>query len=275
MLTNPDYYEDVLVATETAFERQRAKAEGTMSEEAVFGKHAKIVTSPFKGNGASVLFYKHLRESFRANPLGIWGIWSILCVVAIVIAATIIRLNDGGSGSMAILLQSFMWVQLFMIGMGRGVMELSSHYIYMMPASAFSKLVWNNCESVFKVAVESFVMFTAAGIIIGASPLLILTTVLAYVTFTVMLIGCWHLILRWTGLIANQGILIFVYMVVVIVLIMPGLIPAIIVGTMEAWGTTAGTGILALWQVIVAMGCFWLSKEVLHKCDMPTAKLWK
>jgi hypothetical protein len=64
-------------------------------------------------------------------------------------------------------------------------------------------------------------------------------------------------------------------MVVVVVLILPGLIPAIIVGTMEAWGTAAGTGILALWQVIVAMGCFWMSKDIIHKCDMPTAKLWK
>jgi hypothetical protein len=275
MLSNPDYYEDVLVATETAFEKQRAKEEGGLTEE-VAVRTAKATTKPLKGNGANAFFYKHLRESFRANPLGVWGVLSVLFVIIAIGVAVIIRLNDGGAGSIAILLQSFMWAQLFMVGMGRGIMELSSHHIYMLPASAFSKLIWNNAESVMKVTGESLFMFVPAGIILGASPLLITSTVLAYIAFTLMLIGVWYLILRFTGLIANQGILILVYVFIVLVLILPGLVPAIIIGTGgAAWSAAAGTGILALWQAIAALVCFWLSRGVLHKCDMPSMKLWK
>jgi hypothetical protein len=169
-----------------------------------------------------------------------------------------------------------MWAQLFMVGMGRGIMELSSHHIYMLPASAFSKLIWNNAEAVLKVTGESLFMFVPAGIILGASPLLIMATALAYIAFTLMLIGVWYLLLRWTGLIANQGILILAYVAIVLVFILPGLVLAIIVGTGgETWSVAAGTGILAFWQAVVALVCFWLSRGVLHKCDMPSMKLWK
>jgi hypothetical protein len=197
-------------------------------------------------------------------------------VVIIVGVSIIIRLNDGGPGTIVILLQSFMWAVLFMIGMGRGIYELSSHHIYMIPASAFSKLIWNNCESVLKITVESIIMFATAGIILGASLMLILSTVLAYITFALMLISIWYMILRWTGLIVKQGILILVYVAVVFVMILPGLVPAVIVGVREGvWYTAAGVGILALWQAIAATVCFLLSKGILHNCDMPTAKLWK
>jgi hypothetical protein len=119
-------------------------------------------------------------------------------------------------------------------------------------------------------------MFTAAGIILGTSPMLILVTILAYTTFALMLIGIWYMMLKWTGLIVKQGILILVYLVVVVVIILPGLVPAIIIGVREGiWYTVAGVGILVIWQTIAAAVCFLLSKGILHNCDMPTAKLWK
>jgi hypothetical protein len=74
---------------------------------------------------------------------------------------------------------------------------------------------------------------------------------------------------------ANQGVLILIYMLAVFIIILPGLIPAMIVGFNGAtWGVAAGVGILALWQALAALGCFWLSKGILHKCDMPAKSIW-
>jgi hypothetical protein len=37
----------------------------------------------------------------------------------------------------------------------------------------------------------------------------------------------------------------------------------------DSLGVLIGHGILALWELIAALGCFALSKGVLHRCDMP------
>ena len=273
LLSNPDYYEDVLVATETAFEKKRAAEEGTATFDHF--KTAKKVADnkPLRGNGASALFYKHMRESFRANPLGIWGMWSILMVVGVAAGSFFMRMNDGGADSIAVILQIVMWIQLFMVGTGRGVSELSSHYIYMIPAPPFTKLLWNNWEAVAKVTAESLVAFTAAGIILQAPPLMIAAAIWTYIAFTLMLIGLNHLILRWAGIAKSAGILAVMYLLIVALIMLPGLIPALIIGFM--YGAAIGIGILALWLTLAALGCFWLSKGILHRCDMPSRSVWK
>ena len=274
LFSNPDYYEDVLVATETAFEKKRAVQEGTATLDHF--KTAKKVTDnikPLKGNGASALFYKHLRESFRASPLGIWGTWSILMVAGLAAGSFFIRMNNGGPDDMVILLQVVMWIQLFLVGTGRGVSELSSHYIYMIPAPPFTKLLWNNWEAIAKVTVESFVGFTAAGIILQASPLLIGAAIWTYIAFTLMLLGLNHLILRWAGLAKSAGILAIMYLLIVALIMLPGLVPALIIGVMHS--TVIGISVLALWLMVAAFGCFWLSRGILHRCDMPSKSVWK
>jgi hypothetical protein len=71
LFKNPDYYEDVLVATETVFERNRALAEGNVEALSAPSKKVKVVKTGISGWGATTLFHKHLREAFRASRLGI------------------------------------------------------------------------------------------------------------------------------------------------------------------------------------------------------------
>lgn len=272
-LSNPDYYEDVLVATETAFEKKRVLSEGQINPEASSTKKVKVSKTGIGGLGASAVFYKHLRESFRSNRLGLWGIPSIIMVLGTALMSFFLRGEEGG---ILILLQILMWTQIFLIGTGRGLKELYTHYIYLIPESSFRKIVWSNLEIAFKVLVESLAIFCISGLIMGEPVLLIVAAILVYTLFSFLLLGVNYLSLRWTGADISAGLLIFIYTIAVILIMLPGLIGAIAVGSMIGIsGVLIGLGILALWELIAAIGCFTLSKGILHRCDMPVMKTGK
>ncbi|MGI6120185.1 MAG: putative ABC exporter domain-containing protein [Desulfosporosinus sp.] len=272
-LSNPDYYEDVLVATETAFERKRVLAEGQINPEAASTKKVKVAKTGIGGLGSSTIFYKHLRESFRANRLGLWGASSLILVLGAALFSLFLRGGDGGT---LILLQILMWIQVFMIGTGRGLKELYMHYIYLIPENSFRKIVWSNLEIAFKVLVESLVVFGVAGLIMGELVWLVAMATLVYTLFSFLLLGINYLSLRWTGADISAGLLVFIYIIAVIVIMLPGLIAAIVLGSMiEGTGVLIGLGVLAFWELLAALGCFALSKGVLHNSDMPVLRTGK
>ena len=270
--SNPDYYEDVLVATETTFEKKRSLAEGQINGDAGSAKKVKIKGTGVKGYGASTLFYKHWRESFRANVLGFWGISSIIVVCGAILMAFFIR--KAGESGMLILLQTLMWLQIFMIGTGRGLKELYMHYIYLIPDSSLRKILWSNFEIGFRVLIESIVIFLGAGLILKASLVLILSTAAVYTMFSFLLLGINYLSLRWTGADISSGMLVLLYLIAVILIMAPGLAGAFAVGIFLG-GMLAGLWTLLAWELAVALGCFALSIGVLHRCDMPVLKTGK
>jgi hypothetical protein len=84
-----------LVATETAFERKRSLTEGNINALTVNkNKRHKVRGEGIGGNGASTFFYKHLREAFRTNRLGIWGVGSIFIVLFGCVFAFITRKEE-------------------------------------------------------------------------------------------------------------------------------------------------------------------------------------
>ena len=271
--SNLDYYEDVLVATETAFERKRSLAEGQINPEATSARQVKVVNTGIGGLGASAIFYKHLRESFRANRLGLWGISSIIMVLGAALFAWFLR---GESDGILTLLQILMWIQIFKIGTGRGLQELYIHYIYLIPASSLHKIIWSNLEIVFKVLVESLAIFGIAGLILGEPFGMVAVAILVYTLFSFLLLGINYLSLRWTGVDISSGLLVFIYIIGVIVIMLPGLLPAIVIGSkIEGTGVLIGLAVLALWELLAAVGCFALSKGVLHNTDMPVLRTGK
>ncbi len=85
-----------------------------------------------------------------------------------------------------------------------------------------------------------------------------------------MLLGINYLSLRWTGADISAGLLIIIYTIAVIVIMLPGLIAVIVLGSMiEGIGVLLGLGVLALWELLAALGCLSLSTGVLHHLDMP------
>ena len=267
---NPDYYEDVLVSTETAFEKQRAVAEGQTSFEAMSDRQYKVKGTGVGGAGASALFYKHLRESFRSSRFGLWGLGTVVLVAAAVVYVLIAMRGDEETGTL--LLTPFitmMFIQLFAISAGRGLTEMYTHYVYMIPESPFIKMIWSNIETMLKAAGNAVLVFGLIGIIAREPPLLVITAIVTYLLFSFLLISVNYVYLRFTGTNVNAGILIMLYFIAIILIMAPGVVGAVLVASMiEGWGLLFGLGVLAVWELLAALVCYYAARGLLHNCDM-------
>jgi len=264
---NPDYYEDVLVSTELLFEKQRAVQEGQTSLEAMSDKQYKVKGTGINGAGASVFFYKHLRESFRASRFGLWGLGTLIMTAA---AVGYTFIAGEASGSILLTpLNIMMWIQLFAIGMGRGLQELYSHYVYMIPESPFRKMLWSNVEVMLKSSGNALLVFGFIGIITRESPLLVIAAIVVYMLFSFLLIATNYVYLRFTGVGVNNGILIMFYFLAVALIMAPGITGTVIIASIiPGWGLLLGLCFLAVWELLAALVCFYAAKGLLHNCDM-------
>lgn len=270
MLSRSDYYEDVLVATETAYEKQRAVAEGNVQTAGSTTAKVKVKKTGLSGKGAHVFLYKHLRETFRQNRFGFFSMYTIITAASIIGASIFVLDGD----DIIIVLQVLMWIQIFMIGTGRGLLELYSHYLYIIPSSPFKKAVWSNMELIAKTFAESVLFLCVPGLIMRSNPMLILASMSVYVLFSFLLLGINYLSMRWTETNISQGIEIMIYFFIVVLFMAPGLAAAFIIGFSIGGiaGTVLALLILSVWELIVAFACFALSKNILHNCDMPSMK---
>ncbi len=265
----PDFYEDVLVASETAFERKRELAEGKLNLEG--NKRARVKATGVGGAGASAFFSKHLRESFRSNRLGLWGFVSFLKAGgAALLAFIIIRSSEGefsAAGAMVMTMAVWMYTQVFYIGMERGLRETFSHYIYMIPESPFKKILWSNAEVALKAAGEGAMIFIAAGLTVGVGAALIAVAAAAYTLFSFLLVSVNFFVMRFTGSDLSTGLLVMLYMLGMIVIMLPGIAGAIMLAVLGA-PLPAAIALLCGWEAVLIIGCFWASKGILHNCDM-------
>ncbi|MFT4146879.1 MAG: putative ABC exporter domain-containing protein [Mobilitalea sp.] len=267
VLTNPDYYEDTLVATETNFEKKRLIAEGNLNAANATTNKVKVVKTGISGYGASTLLGKHLRESFRQSRFGFLSVMSFIIIISANVSSLLTK-------DLIITLQILMWMQVFLIGTGRGLKDTYYHYIYLIPESSFKKIIWSNMEVMVKTAIESILIFGIAGILIQQNIFIILMCIAVYTLFAFYLIGFNYFIMRFTGANISAGLLLVIYMILIIIFLLPGLVPAIIVGIAVGGniGLIVALLILAAWELVSGLVCFLLAKGVLHNCDMPTVK---
>ncbi len=271
--TKRDYYEDVLVATETAFQKKLAVAEGNVGATAGFTtRHVRVARTGVAGFGPSAFFYKHLREVFRQNRFGFFSLSSLL-IGGGAIAMTLFQDTTDPAG-LLVLLQLLLWIQLFMVGTGKGLLELYSHQIYLVPAPPLPKLLWANMEVVFKTMLEGILFLVVPGVIMHLPFFLILMVWLTFVLFTLFLLGINFVTLRWTGGQLSQGLLMVLYVFMVLIALAPGLALAMFFGfsTGGEMGILSGLTALSAWELLAALGLLWLSRGLLHNCDMPTVK---
>jgi hypothetical protein len=270
-----DYYEDVLVSTESAFEKKRALAEGNLGHARAPERKIRIAKTGLSGFGARALFGKHLREIFRESRFGFIDKRTVIYTAAAAIFAFAKR--DNPENSLLYILQIFAWFQIFSISMGPSTREFYTHYLYLLPEQSLTKLVWNNMTVVLKTGVEAILIFGIAGAILRENPLLIAGVILAGTMFTLLLVGINIFGLRWTATDISAGILMVIYFFTVIVVMTPGLIPAFAVAHFIQGnaGVIVALGIVSLWEIFVSFLCFALSRSILDRCDMPVVKMPK
>jgi len=267
-----DYYEDAVVATETQYEKLRAAQDGeVISLESMSTKAVKIRGTGVGGRGATAFFHKQLREARRASRIGPWGVSSLLVVgIAVVVA---LALADEGPAIMLTIVTVLCFLQFFIVStLDRGMTELSLHYIYLVPEPSFAKIVWSNLQSCVKSLGEAVVAYGVAAVILGANPLLVVLGVIVHVGFTAVMTGFLLAVMRLTGVNLSQSIMMFLYSMGVFFVQVPGLVVALIIGSILG-GTTGifvGLATFAAWEVAIAAVCFLVARDCLDRADILT-----
>ncbi len=264
ILYHSDYYEDVLVATQAAFEKKRAMKEGDFNALATAPKKVSKVNRAMKGLGSEAFFYKHLLESSRNNRFFILDGGSLVMIAG----ANVIAFFAKDSISPILILAISMYLQSFFIGTGRGLKELYTHYIYMIPESSFQKIIWSNGEVIAKHIIESVLMFLPALLFTNWSFELLLLCALIRSLFSVFLVSGNLLSQRIFKDVISQGFLIIMYLLFIIFTMAPGIVAAFIF--YMAGHFYSGLIVLSLWEAFLSLLFFYLSRGVLHNCDMPT-----
>ncbi len=275
----PDYYEDVLQNAETTFEIKAAAKEGRVTNAGTAPRAPRVRdTGIGRGRGASVFFFKHLQELKRRSRFVFINGSTLLQLAGGVALALVLRFAGDGemeSGMIFILILSmYLYILLFTNSAGEWGRELSKPYLYLVPAPPFQKLLWASLTSVIKPAVDGVILSLGVGIAAGVRPFTIGMSMLLYASFGMLFTAANILSQRLFGKSGNQGLLLFLYVLMLMLLVLPGLAGGIAVGVLLDAGllpSALPTAVMALplivWNLLVSFGICVLCRGALHDME--------
>ena len=271
--SDADYYEDVLQNAETAFAAKNAAKEGKIATP--FQRRVKVRdTGLRRGWGASAFFYKHLREIRRRSRLVfISGTTLVLTAGAVFMTQLFTRVDsEGMSPNLAMMVALILGVYLlfFTNSMGEWGRELDKPYLYLAPCPPCQKLLWASMTSLIKPLIDGAIAFSLAGAVGGASALTILMCILLYAAFGALFTAANLLSQRLLGRVANQGLLMVLYMLLLVILAAPGLIAGVVLGVFTEGilpGAVMGAPVV-LWNLLAACGMFAFCRNTLHDMEV-------
>ena len=270
-----DYYEDVLQATETAFERRqavRAASEGGASQTVTVQRKIKVRTTGLKGGwGASAFFYRHLCEMRRRSPLlflngstlALLGVSLFVCFISGRSAA-----SEGEPLSpgmlMLIGLGVSSYILFFLNAAGDWSRELSKPWVFLAPAPPFQKLLWASATSLLKPLADGIVVFLILGLIVGAGPSTILICVLAYASMGAFYTAGNVLSMKFFGKLSNRGLLMTLCYMVLLLLFLPGALGSILILLLAEGAPAFLVGLPVVgWNLLITGLLFFLCRGIL------------
>ncbi|KEI03627.1 putative ABC exporter domain-containing protein [Clostridium botulinum] len=171
---NTDYYEDVLDATESKEQLLRDKKEG---KSVNLTKNVRKIKQSYKGTGAKCIFYRQILE-YRKS-----GFFFInFRTISIVVAGLFFGFCSGFNNIITVLYFS-VYMLLFFSMQGKWADEIKKQYIYLIPASSFSKLFYATLADNIKSFIDGLILFIVVGIKFKTEPLIILLCAITYTTF--------------------------------------------------------------------------------------------
>lgn len=111
------------------------------------------------------------------------------------------------------------YILFFLNAAGAWMQELMKPYIYLVPASGFTKLVWAAMSTMLKPVVDGVIVFAILGIYAQANPLTVLLCILVYASMGVLYIAGSVLSDRILGTVANKGLIMILYMLILLLLV--------------------------------------------------------
>ena len=273
--SNPDYYEDVLQATESTFQLKKSVREGRPFNNRNVKLPKVTDTGIHHGWGANTFFFKHLRQDKRKSRIPFVRTYTLVITAANLVLAVFLRsifASDSNAFPTGMLMAGSLAVSCYILfffnAAGDWSQELMKPYIYLVPESPFSKLIWASMSTVLKPAVDGIILFTVLGIFLRANPATAILCMLIYASTGFLFTAGNVLSQRLFGQVANKGLLMFGYMFVLMALFAPG------IGISALLYVLAGNlpGILIglpdfVWNVLVSVGIFAACRNILSTVE--------
>ena len=177
-----DYYEDVLVSTETTFNTLNAAKEGRSIPKAN-GKKIKIKDNEQginHGVGANTFLYKHILEMRRKSRIIFIDSYTIFLMLGAGVAGYYFNRFEAPSAAAYGILGTAVYMQFIFSMMGKLKAELTKPYIYLIPEKSFKKVFAASLTSLIKHGVDGVLMFLIVIILGGTDPLTGLFSAIAY-----------------------------------------------------------------------------------------------
>jgi hypothetical protein len=260
---NHDYYEDVLEATEYAEQVIKAKREGKNAY--VIQKTRKNVHGSVSGQGARALFSKSMLEQRKASFVLFFDRMS----VSVVLTAIILKLvmpSETKDFSLLTVLCISVYMLLLIQSQARWAEELEKPFVFLIPASPYQKLFYATLADHLKNMLDGALLFILCGIFFREDAMSVVMSILSYTAFGAVFIYAEVLTRRIFGNIHSRRLMLFVKIIFSLVLLLPGIIAAAIVGALI--GTQFMIiGALGAWAFILAVTLFIFSGAIFNNIE--------
>lgn len=219
-----EYYEDVIASAETMQNTINSAKDGVPPEATP--KVIKVGKAGIgKGKGASVFFYKHLLENRRASKIWIKPMSLIFMMMTIGFSFFM------KSAGILPIFSFAVYMQVFSVALGRFNRELTKPFIYLVPESPFKKMLYALAETFPTELLESALIFIPVSIILKASIPVCLLCIIGRLAFSFLFLSSSIAIERIWGGSLSKVAGVFIYFLVDILLSVPGIALAVILGT--------------------------------------------
>lgn len=263
--TQADYYEDVLQATERTFSAitsaKQGKAAEALPENIRVGKEGLRA-----GHGASAFYYKLRLESRRARVFILDPMSLIMLAMALVFA--FFMRNMGGIYAAFIFAT---YLQFFTVSTGRWVRELLLPYVYLVPDSAFKKLLYCLMDTFQRQAVEAILMAVGMFFILGLTPLEAICFAIARLSFGILFTAGLLLVERLFSGVRAKWLVMIVMILCELLLAVPGIALAIWVSIQWPGFLTENLRLLllpAVANIPVALLAIFASRNMLKTAEL-------
>ncbi|HEX3037696.1 MAG TPA: putative ABC exporter domain-containing protein [Oscillospiraceae bacterium] len=276
--SDTDYYEDVLQSTESTYQIKQAKKDGNFDKmSAMNGKTTKVHdTGINQGWGANTFFYKHLREAKRKSRLIFVNGSTVILLLATVAVSIFISKISGDDHDpvpvgmlMAIATGMAVYIQFFLNAAGDWTRELMKPAIYLVPEKPFAKLLWASMTTILKPVIDGVIIFTVLCFVLHANPLTAIVCALIYGSTGFLFTANNVLSQRLFGSVSNRGLLMFVYMLILVLTVAPGVVcSALLVAFGNGLpGIVVGLPVV-IWNVIISIVIFAACRNILDNVEL-------
>lgn len=220
-----DYYEDVLLSTETTYQTQKAAKEGRRvaknREKAIKIKDNEQGIN--RGKGAITLTYKNILEMKRKSKLIFVDGYTIFITLAAGIAGYYFRKYQIPGAAAYAILGAAVYIQLIVTMMGKLQGELLKPYIYLIPEKSIKKVFAASITSLIKPCIDGIFMFAVLAAIWGNHPLICLFSAIGYAASGTVFVGLTILYQRVLGGQPNKLVQMFLGFILLFIIMAPAI----------------------------------------------------